>query len=306
MIIRAERLGYSFKNLKALDGVSFSVNEAERYAILGPNGSGKSTLLKILSTLNRPQEGEITFFDGQPVSLVETRRQVGVVFQSPALDKKLTVRENIRCYARLYGIIPREIDRRLSPLEQDLDLTEVLDRRVENLSGGYQRRAELAKVLITDPRLLILDEPTTGLDPLAREEFWALLRRLQDSRRLTLVFSTHHFDEAMLATRVLMLARGKAVAEGSRAELAKDLGEDLMRVDVKTPEPLAIHLSLAYGLRPLTLSGRVYADVSSQKGRLPEIYGDVMARAERVTIGRPELSDIYFIKTGASEMDVTP
>ncbi len=297
MIIEVSQLSHRFDKTVALDSVSFSVRAGTRFGILGPNGSGKSTLFNVLSTLVPPQSGAVRLFDSNPAS-PSVRARLGVVFQSPALDNQLTGLENLTHHARLYSIPVTEIRARAGQLLDELGLAETRHKKVTQLSGGTRRRLELAKVLITRPEILLLDEPTTGLDPIARREFWQLLDELRLRRQLTVVYSTHLFDEVSGADCVLILNRGRVVAEGDPNGLMAELGRDLLCAQTADGERVATVLRASFGLNPLVAKGRVYADVQSETRRLPEIYGALSGLASKITIGQPELEDVFHVKTG--------
>src|SRR5207302_695200 len=193
----------------ALKNVSFSVREGEMFCLLGPNGSGKSTLFKILSTLMRQTSGSVRILDRDiSTRLVETRRDIGVVFQHPSLDGKLSARENLLCQGSLYNLRGAALRLRTVELLQRVGLSDRAGDLVEKLSGGMQRRVELAKAFLHDPRLLILDEASTGLDPGARKDFDRYLKQLCAAGRTTALLTTHILDEAELCDRIAILDRG--------------------------------------------------------------------------------------------------
>lgn len=289
-------VSYRYSKQNAVEGVTFQVGEGQIYGFLGPNGSGKSTLFRILSTLVMPHAGSVQFFGGAPTSIREVRRSLGVLFQSPALDKKLTARENWRHYARLFGFKRKRFDEVIGSLVRELDLHSVAERIVEKLSGGFQRRVELAKVLITNPKLLILDEPTTGLDPLARETFWRCIgKRVKEG--VSVVFSTHQFDEGSLCDRVLLLSRGRSVAEGIPARLTEELGGELLKIDSPRAVELQRELRRRFDLPAIIRGERVFADVSQVRGKLAAIYDFLVNERLLLTLGKPTLADLFFLKT---------
>lgn len=293
-MIEIAEVSYRYRKTLALDRVSFQIEPCQRYAILGPNGSGKSTLFRILSTLVSPHSGTVTYFG----SLAgKVRRRLGVLFQSPSLDKKLTGLENWKHHAHLYGIFGTALTKKIQDLTARLRLSDVLGQRVEKLSGGYQRRVELGKVLLTDPEILLLDEPTAGLDPMARDEFWALL---EDSRRemgVTIVYSTHHFEEADSADGVLLLDHGKVVASGHPRVLTARLGHLWLRLESVRSRIISSALETQFGLSPVRKKTKVLADISAAHHRLAELQSFLTEQSIQMTIGKPTLSDVYFLRT---------
>ncbi|MDX1683044.1 MAG: ABC transporter ATP-binding protein, partial [Phycisphaeraceae bacterium] len=181
--------------IQALDGVDLHVAPGQMLGLLGPNGCGKTTLMSALAGLLPPDRGEVRVFGTDPVTdPLAVRRHLGVVFQQPALDVQLSVIENLVCHGRLYGMTKSAISERANPLLATLGLENRTTSRVATLSGGQRRRVELARALLPSPRLLLMDEPTTGLDPRGREEFWQLLSQLRAESPLTILVSTHLMD----------------------------------------------------------------------------------------------------------------
>ncbi|MBF0108469.1 MAG: ABC transporter ATP-binding protein [Magnetococcales bacterium] len=222
---------------QALDNIHLHVPEKTLCALTGPNGGGKSTLLRILTGLLLPGSGTVRL-GGMDLHAhpLEVRRLMGVVFQHPALDAQLTLLENVHIHARLYSIGKKELDR---SLDEDLEWTGLKDRlheRVGTLSGGQQRRVELVKALLHRPRLLLMDEPTTGLDPVARKSFWEGIFRFRDRLGLTILTTTHLFDEAEQADQVAILHQGRMLAHGAPEELVRNMGNEMIVLHAKDPE----------------------------------------------------------------------
>ena len=214
----------------ALGGVDLDIASGEIVALLGPNGSGKTTLFRLLCTLLPIQQGSITI-DGIDAAAnpLAVRSRIGIVFQSPSLDKKLTVDENIACQGALYGITGSALDQRRDELLSLFDLTDRRSDYCEKLSGGLKRRVELAKGMLHRPKLLLLDEPSTGLDPSARLSLWKTIRQLADEG-MAIVLTTHLLDEADKADRVAILASGTKIAEGTPAQLRSDQGQTVVTI----------------------------------------------------------------------------
>jgi len=207
----------------ALDGVSLEITAGSMVGLLGPNGSGKSTLMRICAGLLQQESGEIELC-GEPLSPV-ARLRMGVVFQSPGLDPHMTIRENLRMAATLTGVPRPAAEARIDALMQSLSIADRADSRVKSLSGGLARRADLCRALLHDPNVLLLDEPTVGLDPRARRHFLDLVQDEHRSRELTILMSTHLTDEADRADRVIMMDAGKVVADGTPGALRSEVGK---------------------------------------------------------------------------------
>jgi len=220
-MIEVKNISKKFKNLKAVDNVSFQVSEGEIFAFLGPNGAGKSTLIKMLTTLLKPTEGEMRINKIDPVKNPnEARHNFGIVFQDPSLDDDLTAWENIYFHGVLYGVSKKII---LERGEHLLKLVELWDRRkslVKKFSGGMKRRLEIARGLLHHPKIIFLDEPTLGLDPQTRNLMWSYLKELNKAEKTTIFFTTHYMDEAeRIAERIAIIDQGKIITIGSPEEL---------------------------------------------------------------------------------------
>ncbi len=234
-------LTHDYGTRLALDHLSFSVAPAQIFGLLGPNGSGKTTLFRILSTLMIPSGGLATI-RGFNVATepAQVRQQTGIVFQSRSLDIKLTVEENLRHAGHLYGLSGKHLRARIADVLQRVALTDRAKDYVETLSGGMQRRVELAKGLIHSPAVLLLDEPTTGLDPGARLDLWQYLRMLRDEEGVTVLVTTHMMEEAEYCDRLAILSEGKLVALGSPEELKSTIGGDVVLFETESENRRAI------------------------------------------------------------------
>ncbi|MCH5377216.1 MAG: ATP-binding cassette domain-containing protein, partial [Planctomycetes bacterium] len=236
--IDVAELTYRYGNRIALDGLALQVRRGEIFALLGPNGGGKTTLFRVLSTLVAVQSGRVHVLGLElPQQAASVRRRIGVVFQAPSLDRKLTVSENIRFQAALYGIRGRVLAERQQELLDQLGIADRMRERTESLSGGLRRRVELAKGMIHRPELLLLDEPSTGLDPGARSDLWEYLQRLRDQHHVTIVLTTHLLDEAERADRIAILNHGSVVALDTPEALKASVGGDSITIRPLTYSP---------------------------------------------------------------------
>src|SRR5688500_2168526 len=238
-IVEINDLRHAYGDRVALDGVTLSVGAGEIFALLGPNGSGKTTLFRILSTLVPPPPGKVLIAGHDPATERDAvRRQIGVVFQSPGLDKQLTAAENLTHQGHLYGLRGPALHRRVADALAAVGLSDRAAERADRLSGGMRRRVEIAKGLLHEPRVLLMDEPSTGLDPAARLELWSHLRRLNAERGVTILLTTHLLEEAEGATKVAVLDRGRLLACDAPAALKDAIGGDVISVTSPRPEAL--------------------------------------------------------------------
>lgn len=291
---------HRYGELEALRGMSFDVKEGEVFALLGPNGSGKTTLFKLLSTLMPLQSGAITFL-GKDVARepAAVRAGLGVVFQAPSLDKKLRVEENLACHGRLYGLGGGELRSRI---QEGLERFDLVDRRrdfVEKLSGGLRRRVELAKCLMNHPRVLILDEPSTGLDPSARADLW---RALFEARAggMTVVATTHLLEEAEKADRIAILHEGRLAALDTPAALQAEVGGDTITIRTADAERLSHAIGEALSVTANAVDGAVRVEANGSAGGelAAELFGRFRDDIDELSIGKPTLEDVFVARTG--------
>ncbi len=238
-IIVIEGLNKSFGEIKAVNDLSFKVKRGELFAFLGVNGAGKSTTISIMcGSLSR--DGGTVIIDG--VNIDErpdaVKSEIGVVFQSSGLDKQLSVADNLKSRAALYGICGEAFKARLNELTELLDLQKLLRRPLGKLSGGQRRRIDIARALIHKPRLLVLDEPTTGLDPQTRKTIWRVVEKLRRDEGMTVFLTTHYMEEAADADYVVILSEGKKVAEGTPIELKNKYTGDFVNIYGATEEQI--------------------------------------------------------------------
>ena len=228
-IIEIEHLKKYYGEVKAVDDVSFSVKEGEFFSFLGVNGAGKSTTISVLCGREPRTAGSVRIA-GEDVarSLNQVKRALGVVFQESGLDRSLSVRDNLRCRAALYGIAGKAFSSRLEELTALFDLAPILSRPPQKLSGGQRRRADIARALVHAPKLLILDEPTTGLDPQTRKSLWETIGKLRKVRGMTVFLTTHYMEEAAESDHVVILDGGKVMADDTPLALKEKYTGDFI------------------------------------------------------------------------------
>lgn len=230
-IIEIKNLDKSFQDVHAVDDLSLVVKEGELFAFLGVNGAGKSTTISIMCGTLSKDGGEV-IIDGMNVDndMKNITKEIGVVYQTSALDAKLSVKDNLTSRASLYGITGKAAKERIAALSEMLDFKELLPRTFEKLSGGQKRRVDVARALIHNPKILILDEPTTGLDPEARKLLWNVVTNLRKSRNMTVFLTTHYMEEAADADYVVILDKGKIAAEGTPLSLKNEFTGDFVTI----------------------------------------------------------------------------
>jgi len=286
----------------ALAGVDFQVAAGEIFGFLGPNGGGKTTLFRILATLARPESGTLRVFGADLATQArEVRRRLGVVFQSPSLDLQLTVRENLTHQGHLHGLGGRDLAGRIAAGLERFGLTERLNQRTAELSGGLRRRVEIAKALLHEPRLLLLDEPSTGLDPGARHDLWETLESLRASG-VTVLLTTHFMEEGDRCDRLVLLSRGTIVAEGTPAALKEEIGGDVVTVTGLTgrdPGELAREVAALHPeLTPVVRDGTVRLERERGHELAARLAEALPGQLESVTVARPSLEDVFLRRTG--------
>lgn len=230
-IIEVTNLAKSYKDVKAVRGIDFYVDEGTLFAFLGPNGAGKSTTIDMICTLLLPDTGSVRvngFLLGRDDNKI--RNCIGVVFQDSVLDALLTVRENMEMRSSLYGIKGNRLAESIREAAKAAEVEEFLDRRYGKLSGGQRRRADIARSLVHTPRILFLDEPTTGLDPQTRKSVWNTIRHLQREEGVTVFLTTHYMEEAANADYVAVIDGGLITAKGTPAELREEYSSDYLKI----------------------------------------------------------------------------
>jgi ABC-2 type transport system ATP-binding protein len=297
--IAIERLTHRYGERTAVDELSLSIAEGELFAFLGPNGSGKTTLFRVLSTLIPLQSGALSIL-GHDLArdAIAVRRQIGVVFQAPSLDKKLSVAENLWHQGRLYGLASAELRSRSAELLNAVGLTDRAGDRVETLSGGLRRRAELAKCLLHRPRLLLLDEPSTGLDPAARIDLWRYLSQLRHEGGMTIVLTTHLLDEADRADRIAIMHQGRLAALGAPLALRAEVGGDAITIQTERPRELATAIGGKFDLSPRVVDGAVRLELPDGQQWIPRLVEEFPGEIQSIMLGKPTLEDVFIDRTG--------
>jgi len=292
-------LSHSYGDRRALDGLSIEIQRGEIFAFLGPNGGGKTTLFRILSTLIRcPNDTVSVLGYDLAKEAAAVRACIGVVFQAPSLDKKLTVLENMRHQAALYGVRGSILKERERQLLEQFGLVDRAHERTESLSGGLRRRVELAKGMIHQPQLLLLDEPSTGLDPGARSDLWQHLESLQKEFGVTVVMTTHLLEEAEKADRIAILHQGKLVASDTPDALRATVGGDSITITTGDPAALVAAIQSQFHIDARVVDGRVRLEQPDAGTWIAKLVATFPQMIESLTLAKPSLEDVFINKTG--------
>jgi ABC-2 type transport system ATP-binding protein len=297
--VSVAQVSHRYGERQALADLSLEIAQGEIFAFLGPNGGGKTTLFRLLSTLIPLQAGEVHLLGFDLRSETQAiRERIGVVFQAPSLDKKLTVAENLRHQGHLYGLAGNDLRQRQAEMLARVGLSARAGERVETLSGGLRRRVELAKGMLHRPRLLLLDEPSTGLDPGARSDLWNYLRQVRQEQGVTVVLTTHLLEEAERADRIAILSEGKLVALDAPDALRATVGGDSITIRTAHPDRLAAAIRERFSCPVSVVESSVRLEQPEGHqwiARLVEAFpGDI----ETLTLGKPTLEDVFIARTG--------
>ncbi|HZQ91093.1 MAG TPA: ATP-binding cassette domain-containing protein [Terriglobales bacterium] len=298
-VISVEGLRHSYGERTALNGVTFTVRAAETFGLLGPNGSGKTTLFRILSTLMLPSGGR-ALVAGHDVARqpMAVRRLIGVVHQQQSIDVKLTAAENLRHQGHLYGLRGAALARRIEEMLRRVGLSDRANERAENFSGGMQRRLELAKGLLHRPSVLLLDEPSTGLDPGARRDLWLYLETLRSEEQVTIVLTTHLMEEAERCRRLAIVNLGELVALGTPAELKREIGGDVVWLEAGNPGRVAEQIARRFGGHPVVMDGKVRLEIENGHRFVTDVVEAFPGEIQSVSISKPTLEDVFIHRTG--------
>jgi ABC-2 type transport system ATP-binding protein len=308
-IIRVENLEHSYGGFKAVDGISFSVKKGEIFSFLGPNGAGKSTAINVLITLLAKQKGD-AYVAGYDVTKdpQKVRESIGIVFQDITLDRDMTVWEILEFHGRLYNMPRKEREKRIEELLTLVQLDSKKDERTKNLSGGMKRRLEIARGLMTRPKVLFLDEPTIGLDPQTRMRMWEYIKGV-NREGTTIFLTTHYMDEAdQLSDRISIIDQGKIIISGTSWELKNTLGQDLIYLETND-NPAAIKLLKDLpSIRDVKTKTKGFVLMVNEDGTkvLPVII-DTLRKAgidsSTINLKKPSMDDVFVFYTGKELRD---
>lgn len=297
MIIEVEGLAKQYGDLTAVDGIDFTVEDGSLFAFLGPNGAGKSTTINIICTLLAKTAGKVSVA-GYEVGREDhkVRQEIGLVFQESILDELLTVKENIESRARFYGLSGPSLKKRLGMIAEVMGIGEILRRPYGHLSGGQRRRVDIARALVNTPKILFLDEPTTGLDPQTRIKVWDTVRYLQKEQHITVFLTTHYMEEAAAADDVAIIDKGRIVARGTPNELKDRYASDILRL--YTGDLTSMQQTLRQmGITGEARSDAVFIQVKDSMKAL-EILKMVESKIEGFEVVKGSMDDVFIQITG--------
>jgi ABC-2 type transport system ATP-binding protein len=303
-IVVVENLVKKYKDLVAVNGISFSIRRGEIFALLGPNGAGKTTTIHMISTILMPTSGKV-YVNGYDVTkqASSVRKMIGIVFQDPSVDDQLTGYDNMYIHGRLYGLRGKELHEKITRLLEFVELKDFAYKKVRYYSGGMRRRLEIARGLIHEPELLILDEPTIGLDPQTRARIWEYIKELLKEYDMTVLLTTHYMDEAEeLASRIAIMDHGKIIAMGTADELKSMLGEEVIYMRIRGDgEKLCNLLDFAKQCRVMDTGSRVELVVENASRVIPQIFQRTITagvEVREISYKRPTLNDVFLHLTG--------
>lgn len=288
------------KKRKAIQDLSLTIAEGDIYALLGPNGSGKSTTFRILTTLASADQGEIRYFGSSKIN----KQTIGCVAQNSGVDPTATGRENLMLQGRIYGLPKKALKERVNELLTVFHLQEAADRLSKHYSGGMKRKLDLAMGIIHRPKLLFLDEPTTGLDPESRAELWQMIKQLQSDAGMTVLLTTHYMEEAdELADRIAFMNEGRIVAEGTPDEMKNKVGGDTITIQCREAQVAAQVLAVAYHVQQPETQDEFTLHVVTENGaeKLPNVIRLLEKQhipVDSIKVSRPDLGDAYLLYTG--------
>lgn len=304
--IDVRSLSHSYGTRTALQEVSFQVARGTLFGLLGPNGGGKTTLFRILSTLLRPQTGMARILGDDVASIPQTiRRRIGVVFQAQSVDQQLTLLENLRHQGHLYGLQGKELRERSETMLNRLGLADRKNDRAATLSGGLRRRLELAKGLLHQPEVLLLDEPSTGLDARARRDLRLYLGKLRNDYGVTILLTTHFMAEAEACDCLGILDRGRLVALDSPAALKETIGGDVLVLESREPEVLSRRIQQRFGGNLKIVAGTVRLERPQAHAFVTTLVEAFPGQIDSVTVSKPTLEDVFIHLTGHQFRDGT-
>ena len=303
-IIEVKKLTKKFNGFTAVDHISFEVKKGEIFGFLGPNGAGKSTTINMLATLLAPTEGYALINNFNILTERDNvRKSIGLVFQDPSLDDRLTAEENLRFHARLYGVPKADYEKRMEKVLRLVDLWERRKDIIRNFSGGMKRRLEIARALIHYPKVLFLDEPTLGLDPQTRTHLWDYILKLKCEHNMTIFITTHYMNEAEYCDRIAIIDYGKIIALDTPANLKKQVGGDIIRIKSNQKEKLKKELKERYKKEIKEEDGILQLEIQEGEKFLARLFNEINVKIESIELRKPTLDDVFLSLTGRALRD---
>ncbi len=303
-VIEVKNLVHDYGSFRAVNGISFSIEEGEIFGFLGPNGAGKSTTINILCTLLRPTSGEARIV-GYDVTAepAEVRQNIGIIFQDPSLDDRLTAEENLVFHTMLYHVPRSERQARIDSVLEMVGLRDNRNQLVKTFSGGMKRRLEIARGLLHRPRLLILDEPTLGLDPQTRNTIWKYLLFLRDRYGMTIFMTTHYMEEAENCHRIAIIDHGEIIALDTPSVLKQGIGSERVTLVTADNRRALAGLSQKFNIEAWELDGSVVFDMPEAENTLAGVLTSLDVDIKKVSLRSPTLEDVFLELTGRGIRD---
>ncbi len=306
-IISVQNLSKQFTTVKAVDGISFSVDEGEVFGFLGPNGAGKTTTINILCTLLSPSGGraEITGYDCAK-NPDEVRAAIGLIFQDTTLDSGLTAYENLKFHAYLYNLDSKLTERRIDEMLEVVELQGRKHDLIKNFSGGMKRRLEIARGLLHYPRVLFLDEPTIGLDPQTRNTIWDFIDKLRKKEKITVFMTTHYMEEAENCDRIAIMDHGMIIALDTPARLKELVHGDIVSLTTADNERALREIQQHFGIAARTENGGLTLETEKGDEFIPKLIHTLTVQTLSVSLKKPTLNDVFLRLTGRTIRDEAP
>ena len=303
-MIEVDELRKRFGDFEAVRGVTFGVDAGEVFGFLGPNGAGKTTTINMLCTLAKPTSGSARVAGHDVVAeRDDVRRNIGLVFQDPTLDSYLTAAQNLQLHAELYGVDSALVPQRMQQMLEMVGLWDRRDTTVMTFSGGMRRRLEIARGLMHSPRVLVLDEPTIGLDPQTRHSIWTYIRELKESEDITIFLTTHYMDEAEWCDRIAIMDQGDIVARDSPEALKARVGADRVRIETDDNDAAIGALREHFDIEARIAEGAVMFNVPGGEEFVPRLFAELGLPIRSVSVARPTLDDVFMSFTGTTIRD---
>ncbi|MCL5054655.1 MAG: ATP-binding cassette domain-containing protein [Firmicutes bacterium] len=297
--ITVKNLVKNYKDVQAVQGIDFSVNQGEIFGFLGPNGAGKTTTIKMLCTLLRPTSGE-AFVGGFNIlkDPMKVRKVIGIIFQEPTLDDRLTAYENLKFHGFLYGLKKEFLEKQIDKMLELVELSDKKNLYVKTFSGGMKRRLELARGLLHTPKILFLDEPTLGLDPQTRLHIWSYLSSLKKNGNVSLFLTTHYLDEAENCDRIAIIDHGRIAALDTPNKLKSQVHGEMVILKTENNEIAQTFLKKEMGLNPILDGNKIRVELQEAEKWLPKLLREIPVEVESLTLHRATLEDVFIKLTG--------
>ncbi len=300
-VINVKNLVVNYGNFQAVKDISFKIKKGELFALLGTNGAGKTTTINVLLSLKAKQGGEV-FIEGNNIEEKNSREKISAVFQTSVLDNLLTVKENLWTRGSLYNLSNEKLQERIKFYSEKLEFTDILNKRYGKLSGGQKRKVDVARALMTEPQLLILDEPTTGLDPKTRKILWRVLEEIQKEKGMTILLTTHYMEEAANADNVVIMHEGVIKATGTPGTLKEKYAYDTLKIYYK-PENLEEIKKLIIKFKYKTMVDFLEIKIKVFNNALYDFLNLIKEKIESFELIKGDMDTVFLNVTGQTKLE---